>query len=101
MNDQPESHNKKIHFDHLGHLYDEPKFYMSELEFLEQKIEAKLEKINEQLSALFQLATKCLRDNLDFQIEIDNNSQRFEMISLDVNALIIRIKDLEDKAQNE
>ena len=101
MNDQPESHNKKIHFDHLAHLYDEPKFYMSELEFLEQKIEAKLDKINEQISALFQLSTKFLRDNLDFQIEIDNNSQRFEMLNLDVNTLIIRIKDLEDKAKNE
>ena len=74
---------------------------MSELEFLEQKIEAKLEKIDEQISALFQLSTKFLRDNLDFQIEIDNNSQRFEMLNLDVNTLIIRIKDLEDKAKNE
>ena len=45
---------------------------MSELEFLEQKIEAKLDKINEQLSALFQLSTKFLRDSMDLTIEIDN-----------------------------
>ena len=101
MNDRPDYDPEKTYYDHRLKLHNESKYFITDLEFLEQKIEAKLEKIDEQLSALFQLATKCLRDNLDFQIEIDNNSQRFEMISLDVNALIIRIKDLEDKAQNE
>ena len=100
MNDRPDYDPEKTYNDHRA-KWHEPKFYMSELEFLEQKIEAKLDKINEQISALFQLSTKFLRDNLDFQIEIDNNSQRFEMLNLDVNTLIIRIKDLEDKAKNE
>ena len=100
MNDRPDYDPEKTYNDHRA-KWHEPKFYMSELEFLEQKIEAKLEKIDEQISALFQLSTKFLRDNLDFQIEIDNNSQRFEMLNLDVNTLIIRIKDLEDKAKNE
>ena len=100
MNDRPDYDPEKTYNDHRA-KWHEPKFYMSELEFLEQKIEAKLEKIDEQISALFQLSTKFLRDNLDFQIEIDNNSQRFEMLNLDVNTLISRIKDLEDKAKNE
>ena len=100
MNDRPDYDPEKTYNDHRA-KWHEPKFYMSELEFLEQKIEAKLDKINEQISALFQLSTKFLRDSLDFQIEIDNNSQRFEMLNLDVNTLIIRIKDLEDKAKNE
>ena len=104
MNDQPESHNKKIHFDHLAHLYDEPKFYMSELEFLEQKIEAKLDKINEealrtfdQLSVLFQLSEKLLRDSIDATIDTDNNVIKFEALDRAINDLKITLKDIQTK----
>lgn len=101
MSDRPEYDQEKNYADHRAKWYDEPKYYMSELEFLEQKIEAKLDKIDEQLSALFQLSTKFLRDSMDATIDVDNNVVKFESIDRAINELIVRLKDLENRLSNE
>jgi len=101
MNDRPEFDPEKIYDFHRSKWHQEPKYFINDLEFLEQKIEAKLDEIKEQLSAIFQISTKLLRDVMDHEISIDNNSQRIEMLNLDLNAMIVKIKDLQDKANNE
>ena len=103
MNDRPDYDPEKTYNDHRA-KWHEPKFYMSELEFLEQKIEAKLDKINEealrtfdQLSVLFQLSEKLLRDSIDATIDTDNNVIKFEALDRAINDLKITLKDIQTK----
>jgi hypothetical protein len=95
MNDRPEFDPEKIYDFHRSKWHDDSKYYMSELEFLEQKIEAKLDQINEQLSALFQLAAKTLSESMDAVIETDYRTKLFADISITIASLQIRIEKLE------
>jgi len=95
MNDRPEFDPEKIYDFHRSKWHDDSKYYMSELEFLEQKIEAKLDQINEQLSALFQLAAKTLSESMDAVIETDYRTKLFADISIAIASLQIRIEKLE------
>ena len=111
MNDRPDFDPEKLYDSHRSKWYDDSKYYMSELEFLEQKIEAKLDQINEQLSALFQLAAKGITDSMDAVIETDYRTKLFADISIAIASLQIRIekleaqenhlKGLQDKPNNE
>jgi hypothetical protein len=95
MNDRPDFDPEKIYDFHRSKWHDDSKYYMSELEFLEQKIEAKLDQINEQLSALFQLAAKTLSESMDAVIETDYRTKLFADISIAIASLQIRIEKLE------
>jgi len=97
MNDRPEYDPEKTYDDHRAKWHVQDKFYMSELEFLEQKIEAKLDKIDEQLSALFQLSTKFLRDSLDFTMDADMSVVKFESLDRTINDLKVTLKDIQTK----
>lgn len=97
MSDRPEYDPEKTYDDHRAKSHVQDKFYMSELEFLEQKIEAKLDKIDEQLSALFQLSTKFLRDSLDFTMDSDMSVVKFESLDRTINDLKVTLKDIQTK----
>ena len=94
MNDRPDFDPEKLYDSHRSKWYDEPKYYMSELEFLEQKIEAKLDQINEQLSALFQLAAKGISESMDAVIETDFQTKKFADIDLEIRNIKEELRNL-------
>jgi hypothetical protein len=94
MNDRPDFDPEKLYDSHRSKWYDDSKYYMSELEFLEQKIEAKLDQINEQLSALFQLAAKNLSESLDAVIDADFQTKKFLDIDLEIRNIKKELCDL-------
>ena len=94
MNDRPDFDPEKLYDSHRSKWYDDSKYYMSELEFLEQKIEAKLDQINEQLSALFQLAAKGISESMDAVIETDFQTKKFADIDLEIRNIKEELRNL-------
>ena len=92
MSDRPEYDPEK-NFETTRKNWDRsPTYIVSELEALDQKMEKNLEQINEQLSALFQLATKALGDTIDARIESDSKNSKLE-------EMFIAIRNLEKRVQ--
>lgn len=92
MSDRPDYDPEK-NFETIRKNWDRsPTYIVSELEALDQKMEKNLEQINEQLSALFQLATKALGDTIDARIESDSKNSKLE-------EMFIAIRNLEKRVQ--
>lgn len=97
MNDRPDFDPEK-NFEAIRKNWDKkPSYFVSELEALDQRLEANLELINEQLSALFQLATKALSDSMDATIDTDYRTTKFADIAIAIANLQIRIEKLETR----
>ena len=97
MNDRPDFDPEK-NFETIRKNWDKkPSYFVSELEELEKRFETNLELINEQLSALFQLATKALADSMDATIDTDYRTTKFADIAIAIANLQIRIEKLETR----
>ena len=64
---------------------------------LPSKLEARLTLIEEQLSALFQLATKALGDTIDARIESDSKNSKLEEMFIAIIKLEERVGKLETR----
>ena len=94
MNDRPDFDPEKIYDFHRSKWHEESKYFLTDLEFLEQKIEAKLDQINEQLSALFQLAAKGISESMDAVIETDFQTKKFADIDLEIRNIKEELRNL-------
>lgn len=95
MSDRPDYDPEK-NFEAIRKNWDKkPSYFVSELEALDQRLEANLELINEQLSALFQLATKALSDSMDATIDRDFKNSKLEELFIAIIKLEERVGKLE------
>lgn len=99
MSDRPDFDPEK-NFETIRNNWDYVKkqaYFVSELEALDQKIEKNLEQINEQLSALFQLAQKSLGDQIDGAIDRDFKNSKLEELFFAIIKLEERVGKLETR----
>lgn len=97
MSDRPDFDPEK-NFESIRKNWDKkPSYFVSELEALDQKIEKNLEQINEQLSALFQLAQKSLGDQIDGAIDRDFKNSKLEELFFAIIKLEERVGKLETR----